>query len=222
MTMIINLLRHAQTQSNLDRKYLGITDEPLTEEGRAYAAQRGANAEVKKVYTSELQRTIQTAQILFPEAEIIPVKDLGEMDFGEFEGRSSEEMKDDPAYAEWVAGDCEGECPGGEDTPTFMQRCVNAFFEVLAEVEEEGAEEATFVVHGGTIMSVMHNLATPEEPPFKWISNHCGGYRVQYEAQEKGSEGRGNQNASSDAEAEHLERTYRPLRVLDTINPRTV
>ena len=44
---------------------------------------------------STLQRTSQTARILFPEAKLVPVDGLKEMCFGSFEGRNFIEMEKD-------------------------------------------------------------------------------------------------------------------------------
>ena len=94
--MLIVLLRHGETAYNAQRRYQGVTDVPLSPEGRARL--RKADFEPETVYVTPLMRTAQTAEALFPHAKQIVVPELREMDFGGFEGRTYDEMKNDPAY----------------------------------------------------------------------------------------------------------------------------
>lgn len=178
--MNITLLRHAQTPGNRAHRYIGVTDESLSEEGIKQAEQRGQDEHVTRVYTSHLLRTQQTAQLLFPKAEIVALAALGEMDFGTFEGRTADEMEHDHAYRSWVEGGCEGTCPGGEDKATVTKRCVESFLSVLKQEVDKGAEELFFVVHGGTIMSILSELALPQQAYFEWSVPHCRGYLLAY------------------------------------------
>ena len=99
--MLIYLLRHGLTEYNAQKRYQGQRDIPLSEEGRREL--RRADIDPKVVYISTLQRTAQTARVLFPNAKLIPVDGLKEMCFGSFEGRSYVEMEHDPDYLAWVA-----------------------------------------------------------------------------------------------------------------------
>ena len=85
--MKIHLLRHGETAYNVERRYQGVTDIPLSPAG--LAALKQADFSPKTVYVTPLKRTKQTAEILFPTAEYIPVNDLSEMNFGVFEGRNA-------------------------------------------------------------------------------------------------------------------------------------
>ena len=84
--MLIYLLRHGQTEYNAQKRYQGQRDIPLSPEGAAQL--RRADFDPDVVYVSTLQRTSQTARILFPEAKLVPVDGLKEMCFGSFEGRN--------------------------------------------------------------------------------------------------------------------------------------
>ncbi|WP_415960160.1 histidine phosphatase family protein [Ruthenibacterium lactatiformans] len=110
--MKVYLLRHGQTEYNVDKRYQGTRDIPLSEKGRA--ALRRADIEPDTVYVSPLCRAVDTARVLFPAARLVPVHDLREMCFGIFEGRNYVEMERDPDYLAWVGDDCMGRCPGGE------------------------------------------------------------------------------------------------------------
>ena len=78
--MLIYLLRHGQTEYNAQKRYQGQRDIPLSPEGAAQL--RRADFDPDVVYVSTLQRTSQTARILFPEAKLVPVDGLKEMCFG--------------------------------------------------------------------------------------------------------------------------------------------
>ena len=69
--MLIYLLRHGQTEYNAQKRYQGQRDIPLSPEGAAQL--RRADFDPDVVYVSTLQRTSQTARILFPEAKLVPV-----------------------------------------------------------------------------------------------------------------------------------------------------
>ena len=87
-TMELVLLRHGSTSGNAEHRYVGRTDEPLSQAGAREARESGGREDVGCVYVSPLQRARQTAAICFPRARQMVVDGLREMDFGDFEGRT--------------------------------------------------------------------------------------------------------------------------------------
>ena len=79
--MLIYLLRHGLTEYNAQKRYQGQRDIPLSPEGLAQL--RRADIDPKIVYISTLQRTRQTAEVLFPDAELVPVDGLKALADGE-------------------------------------------------------------------------------------------------------------------------------------------
>lgn len=175
--MQVTLIRHGQTSGNALRRYIGSTDEPLSAQGAALCAQCGADAERETVYVSPMLRTRQTASILFPAARQVAMDGLREMDFGDFEGRSADEMTDDPAYRAWVEGQCLAPCPNGEGQRDFTRRVCAAFSAALDDAQAQGAPDAVFVVHGGTIMSVLSAMSRPAGEYYSYACGNCGGWR---------------------------------------------
>lgn len=175
--MQVTLIRHGQTPGNALHRYIGRTDEPLSSEGAALAAQVKTAPGVERVYVSPMRRTRQTAAILFPDADQIVLDDLREMDFGDFEGRSYAEMEHDAAYRAWVDGNCMSPCPNGEGREDFTRRVCGAFAAALAEAGERGETDVFFVVHGGTIMSVLSELARSAGEYYSYACGNCAGYR---------------------------------------------
>lgn len=172
--MHIRLIRHGTTAGNAARRYVGVTDEPLCPDGRADAERKEKDLSLGRVFVSPLKRARETAAILFPNAEQIVVEDLREMDFGAFEGRTADEMEHDPAYRAWVEDLCRGACPGGESQADFHARVGSAFCETVRALETD----ATLVVHGGVIMSILWQFAEPKKDFYEWIAPNLGGYEA--------------------------------------------
>lgn len=179
--MQVTLIRHSKTPGNAELRYNGRTDEPLSPEGVALAEAAGGDPGVRTVYVTPLQRTKQTAAILFPKAEQIIVDDLREMDFGDFEGRSYAEMEHDEAYRSWVESGCLAPCPNGEGRVDFSARVCAAFEGVVRKAAERGEDSLIFVVHGGTIMAIMERFARPHQDYYSYSVKNCQGYRCRVE-----------------------------------------
>lgn len=175
----IILLRHGKTQGNLDNRYNGRTDEPLCALGIAEAEAEAHYPEIPLVYTSPLRRAQQTAKIFFPNAAIETVQDLREMDFGDFEGRTSKEMEEDEIYRAWVAGGCVDRCPNGEGIPDFAKRASAAFAACVSDAIARGETRVGFAVHGGVIMAVMTAFSGSDATYHAWYVRSCGGYRIE-------------------------------------------
>ena len=172
--MLIVLLRHGQTAYNEQRRYQGAADVPLSPAGRA--ALKKADFETETVYVTPLCRTAQTARILFPHARQIVVPALREMDFGVFEGRTYDEMKDDAAYCAWLDSGCESACPNGESKAVFCKRVCRAFEKLADEALARGDERLVIVAHGGTQMAALESFALPHRDYYEWCGPNAGGF----------------------------------------------
>lgn len=172
--MLIYMLRHGQTAYNAERRYQGILDIPLSEEGRAQL--RRADIDPEVVYVSSLRRTAQTAQVLFPQARLVPVPGLREMNFGAFQGRTAAEMAHDAAYQEWLEGGCEGRCPQGESRAEFADRVCAAFAQLVEQTLEAGDDRLVIVAHGGTQMAALERFARPARHYGDWCAGNASGY----------------------------------------------
>lgn len=104
------LVRHGETDWSASGRHTGRTDVPLSGPGRAQAESLGrelarSGARFSAVYASPLSRARDTATLVgFPDAE--PMDDLREWDYGEFGGRTTDEIRrdlHDPAWEIWTA-----------------------------------------------------------------------------------------------------------------------
>ena len=168
--MLVYLLRHGKTTYNEERRYQGVSDPPLSAAGRRALSR--AKLCPSRVYVSPLKRAVETTELLFPEAEQIPVPGLREMNFGRFEGRTYQEMAEDPDYQAWVAGGCVDACPGGESRSEASQRICTAFEELI----DKEQEQLVVVAHGGTQMAILERYGCPERDYYQWQSTNGGGF----------------------------------------------
>lgn len=174
--MKLVFIRHGKTVGNLEKRYIGRTDEPLCAEGIAELKAR-SYPECDIVFASPMKRCIETAKMIFPDREIIICNDLRECDFGDFEGKNYLELSDDPRYQKWVDSGGTLPFPNGEDTEKFKARCVRGFLEMLGKC----GEPAAFVVHGGTVMAIFERLALPKRGYYDYQVQNGGGYIAEYD-----------------------------------------
>lgn len=177
--MKLVLIRHGKTPGNEERRYVGVLDQPLSDTGRAQARAAGVREGVRRVYVSTLQRTHETAALMFPNAEQVVVEGIQEMDFGTFAGRTADEMAGDPEYRAWVEGECLAPCPGGESRDQLTDRVCAALGRLLREAQARGEKRLVMVAHGGTMMAFLDRYGNnPEKKYWEWLVGNCEGYRI--------------------------------------------
>ena len=141
------LVRHGETEWSKSGQHTGVTDLPLTPAGEEAArALRPALAEVTfdVILSSPLQRARRTAEL----AGIVGVEevpDLVEWDYGEYEGRTTADIRtEQQGWSVWTDG-----APGGE-TPEQLCRRVDRVVERLRGVEGM----ALLVAHGHVLRAL--------------------------------------------------------------------
>ena len=179
--MEIYLIRHGATAGTERSCFNGSTDEPLSPAGRGVLCP--AEFIPQRVFVTPLQRTAQTADILFPGVCQTVVPELREMDFGVFEGRNHGQLADDPVYQRWLDSGCELPCPQGEQKVPFSARCCAAFGPMVEQALREGRPELTCVLHGGVLMALMEGFARPERPYFDWDTEPGTGFLLHADPQ---------------------------------------
>ena len=156
------LIRHGATAGNLQRRYIGRTDEPLCEAGiQQVLALREHHLCADLLFVSPMLRTRQTADLLFPQLTPVVVHGLAETDFGLFEGLNADDLAGSSAYRSWIDSGCRGPIPGGESPDRFKARCCTAFIHTMHTVPDGAC--AAFAVHGGVIMAIMEAYARPKK-----------------------------------------------------------
>ncbi len=169
------MIRHGSTAGNLKGRFVGSTDEPLTEEGGCVLKDnREFYPEADTVFVSPLKRCTETADLLYPERKQQVIPDFREIDFGDFEYGNAEELDSDPQYRDWIESGGTLAFPGGESREAFTERCCEAFKSVCMDLEE--SSRAAFVVHGGTIMAVLSRYAEPHRDFYEWQVKNAEGF----------------------------------------------
>ena len=177
--MKIIFIRHLRTPGNEKRQYIGRTDESLSDRAlEGFLSRKNRYPAVKSVIASPMKRCIETARLIYPEAEIRTEPLLRECDFGLFEGKTYEELKDHPVYIEWLESGGMTAFPEGEPQELFRNRCAEGVQKWIDILLEEKAESAAFVVHGGTIMASLSRLAEEPHDFYHWQVENGGGYEA--------------------------------------------
>ena len=183
-TVYITLIRHGSTAGNLQRRYIGTTDEALSPAGREFLENRksaGNYPKAVRVITSPMQRCLETAEILYPDVipEVYP--EFRETDFGAFEGKTYEELMEDNSlqslYQKWLDSGGTMAFPRGESMEQMKQRCVAGFERLLATLQSD----AVIIAHGGTIMSLLQMYATPWRDYYDYQCANGAGYLCRLE-----------------------------------------
>lgn len=170
--MRLFLIRHGSTAGNLEKRYIGRTDQPLCEEGIA-EIRRLRLPECQRIICSPMKRCVQTAEILFPGQLPFIYSGLRECDFGKFEGKNYTELAGNEAYQCWIDSGGTLPFPCGESPDDFRKRCADTFLDAVGDCA--GIYSAAMVVHGGTIMSVLERYAFPHRDYYDWLcGNGCG------------------------------------------------
>lgn len=178
------LIRHWKTKGNLEKRYIGTTDEPIL-----YGSERDLwekrlhriLPDVSCVAVSPMKRCRESAELLFPGKKQEVCDAFRECDFGQFENRNYEELKNRPEYQRWIDSGGMEAFPGGESRERFAGRCVEGFVQKVTELQERKIERAAFVVHGGTIMAILEWLDHKQRPFYHWQAENGAAFYVRTE-----------------------------------------
>ena len=178
---IIHFIRHGWIGDTLAGKYIGTTDAPLSDRGRMDL--RKLDYEYKYpgtqvVFTSPLKRCTETAKILYPEQNPLVIDNLSECNFGEWEGKTADELKNDPDFKKWLAGDSSVKPPRGESNADFTRRVCKMFESIVEGLMKTGTTESVIVTHGGVIMTLLAVYGLPQAKPFEWTMDNGFGYSL--------------------------------------------
>ena len=168
--MTIYLIRHGRTEANDKWLYCGSTDLPLSENGREELAGISYDISGVRFLTSGMKRANETLRILFGDVDYEVDSRFREVDFGIFEMRSYQELKDTPEFQRWLEGDNEANVPPeGESGQQMKRRVLEAFSEIR--------EDTVLVAHGGVIAAIMEYLF-PEgnRSRYDWQPRNGKGY----------------------------------------------
>ncbi|KAB1439892.1 bifunctional adenosylcobinamide kinase/adenosylcobinamide-phosphate guanylyltransferase [Candidatus Galacturonibacter soehngenii] len=174
----VYLIRHSITKGNLEKRFIGSTDESLCEEGIALAKEKKLPF-VCKVYVSPLKRCQETANILYPNHETAVISGLRETDFGDFEYKNYEELKGNKDYQKWIDSNAMSGFPNGESMEDTNRRVEDTFLHIIKDAVKHQYDSIAIVTHGGTIMSIMTLFAKEKRSYHDWLAKNCEGFLLE-------------------------------------------
>lgn len=154
----VYLVRHGETAWNRERRFQGHQDIPLSPAGLSQAerlAQSLRSEAFDAIYSSDLQRAVQTAEIIAREQSlpVVTLKGLRERFMGEWEGLTREEVA--ARFPDWPQRIAEGK-HGTESLSALQERMMNQL-EHLVRLHRGGRILA--VSHGGSINAVLARVS---------------------------------------------------------------
>jgi broad specificity phosphatase PhoE len=167
------LVRHCEPDEDARGRCYGSLDVGLSDAGRAHARELAARLSADAVWTSPRLRARETAAPLAAEPRVDD--DLRELDFGELEGRTFDEIaaSEPELYRAWMETPTQVHFPGGERYADLKARALRSFERIRAE-----HESAIVVTHGGIIRAGLAAwLGIPDESIFR-IDVRYGGVTI--------------------------------------------
>ena len=182
--MKLYIIRHGQTDWNIAKKIQGRQDIPLNERGHFQAQCLGKameNRPITAVFSSPQIRAMETAIAVASPAgvPVIPVRDLMEINYGVWEGKTEEELlRDDRAlYEAWWSHPAETAPPEGESINQVNERCRQAWKEIKPQL----TGDAAIVAHGGLLAQFMEQLLGSESIAASTVAHNASITTIEYE-----------------------------------------
>lgn len=177
----VYLFRHGLTKGNVNAQYIGHTDLPITTD--SISALKSIKAkhhypDVDAVFVSPLKRCRESAEIMFPKNNALVINEFIEYNFGEFEGFTAEELKNNEDFKEWLRGDMNARPPYGESNAEFFSRVCYAFERLVEGMIKSGTETVAIVGHAGVLMAILACYGLPEAPMAHWQMEAGYGFKL--------------------------------------------
>ncbi|SES02808.1 histidine phosphatase family protein [Psychrobacillus sp. OK032] len=167
----ITLIRHLPTQGNRERKYIGWTDEPII----GGINSKKFSSPINQVVGSDLVRCKQTAAKVFSGIPYTANANFRECSFGDWEQKTYNELKEDALYRKWLDNPRQNAPPKGESLDQMEKRVLQAFYEVVEEVEHP-----IIITHGGPIRYLLTKYANVEKSFWDWEVPHGCSYQLKW------------------------------------------
>ncbi len=174
------------TEANEKGIYIGKTDMPLSQKGASELAAKMDEFDyptVHRVYSSPLKRCTETAEILFPETELVKIDDLSELNLGIFENKSVDELINRDDYKAWIRGGKDTRPPQGESLEEMTARTFSAIHSIIIDMMESGLTHCALITHAGIISNMLSCFGLPKYDP-KYLNAAPGeGFEILVTAQ---------------------------------------
>jgi len=180
--LAITFLRHGVTGENERKQYIGWSDVPLSENGVKLLkrAQNFQHLSAEVYVLSDLKRCLETYALLFPDSSVplYTMEEWREMNFGEWEGRTYDELKDSPDYQRWLADFFFVAPPGGETFRQFQFRIEKGLTQLLELCSHHRVKHALVITHSGPIRYLLERYAPEAKGFWQWDVPFGSGYTL--------------------------------------------
>lgn len=177
----LTFLRNGKTRANEEGIYIGKTDWPLSDAGRAELEEKydlHTYPKVERVYSSPLERALQSAEILFPGREIVICDEMAEMDFGVFEGLAVHDLIELDSYKKWIKGGLDNPPPNGESLRNMINRVYSGLNLMIMDMMKENITEAGVITHSGIMMNLLSCFGLPKMKPMEFACEPGEGWQI--------------------------------------------
>ena len=103
---------------------------------------------------------------------------MAECDFGQWEGKTAQELQNDPRFLQWMEEGGNAAPPEGESGLVFLQRVCRGFETLVQNVMAKGQRETVLVTHAGVITGLLSAYGVPQAQPTQWMCQPGCGYSV--------------------------------------------
>ena len=177
----IHFIRHGTTTQDNKGKYIGITNVPLSDKGVADLKKHDRlyiYPGTPLLYTSPLLRCIQTCNVLYPALKPIVLEGLSECSFGDWEGKTADELKNNTEFINWLANSKDNRPPNGESGAEFTLRICRTFEKLVKDLIQSGETRAVVVTHAGVITTLLSVYGLPQAESYRWQMDNGFGYSL--------------------------------------------
>jgi alpha-ribazole phosphatase len=156
----ILLIRHGETEYNSSKKFTGVTDVDLNENGREQALKLGdvlKNEVFDHIYSSDLRRCVETGSHLKCANDRIFSKELREMNFGRWEGLTYDQIKEKypDELKKWESDWINFIIHEGESFNIMSGRVIKEFEKILKQHSGNNEGKIAIISHSGCIRTIL-------------------------------------------------------------------
>lgn len=167
---VLYLIRHLETAANRERRYVGWSNVPVC------TAAGPSGLYPDHLTGSDLLRCRQTAGMLFPGMPYEARQEFREANFGEWEMKTYEDLKENVLYRSWIDDPSAEHPPGGERFADLEARVMHG----IDRLKKQKIRSAAIVTHGGPARVLLSELAPERQPFFGWSVPPGGIYRLEW------------------------------------------
>lgn len=183
--LVVYLIRHGKTRANENHLYCGKSDIELSKKGIEELEEfkkkiKYPNCEI--LFSSGAKRANKTIEILYPGKKYEKINKFWEYNFGDFEMKSYNILKENEEYIKWIT-DNEGKvsCPNGESKIEYRKRIEKAFNMFIKKCVNENINETILVCHGGTIGTILEIFYDKNKSFYEYQPSFGRGYKINLE-----------------------------------------